>query len=60
MARERRVHSKVESCQRLRKWYMITSSLTLSIIRYGSRVSGVIQGKEKRPPLHLHVATIEK
>ena len=34
--------------------------LLLSIIRYESRVSGVIQGKEYHPPLHLTVVTIEK
>ena len=33
--------------------------LTLSIIRYGSRISGAIQGKEKRPLQHLGVVAIE-
>ena len=28
------------------KWYLIPPCLTLNIIRYESRVSGVIQGKE--------------
>ena len=36
------------------------SCLTLSIIRYGSRVSDAIWGKEKRPSLHLSVAATEK
>ena len=34
--------------------------LTLSIIRYESRVSGAIQGKELRCPLYLGVVAIEK
>ena len=34
--------------------------LTLSIIRYGLRVSGAIQGKELHPPQHLVVVAIEK
>ena len=34
--------------------------LTLSIIRYASRVSGRIQGKELHPPLNLGVVAIEK
>ena len=38
MAQETGVHSQVESYQRLKKWYLIPPCLTLSIIRYGSRV----------------------
>ena len=38
MARETWVQSLVESYQRLRKWHLITPCLTLSIIRYRSRV----------------------
>ena len=38
MARETWVQSQVESYQRLKKWYLIPPCLTLSIIRYGSRV----------------------
>ena len=38
MAQETWVQSQVESYQRLKKWYLIRSCLTLSIIRYGSRV----------------------
>ena len=34
--------------------------LTLSIIQYGSRVRGAIQGKEWRPPPYLGVVAIEK
>ena len=34
--------------------------LILSIIRYESRVSGAIQGKEECSPLHLSVVAIEK
>ena len=38
MARETGVIPQVESYQRLKKWYFIPPCLTLSIIRYGSRV----------------------
>ena len=38
MAQETRVQSQVESYQRLKKWYLILPCLTLSIIRYISRV----------------------
>ena len=38
MARETMVQSQVESYQRLKKWYLISPYLTLSIIRYISRV----------------------
>ena len=51
---------QVESYQRLKKWYLMRPCLTLSIIRYGSRVSGAIQGKESRPPLHLDVVSYRK
>ena len=34
--------------------------LTLNIIRYGSRVSRVIQGNEYRASLHLSLVAIEK
>ena len=57
MARESRVQSQVESYQRLKKWYFIPPCLTLSIIRYVSRVKW---RKEWRPPLHLSVVAIEK
>ena len=42
------------------KWYLMPLGLIFSIIRYGSRVSGAIQGNELRPPLHLGVVVIEK
>ena len=32
--------------QKTQKWYMILPCLTLSIIRYGSKVGGAIHGKE--------------
>ena len=38
MARETWVQSLVESYQILKKWYLMPPCLTLSIIRYGSRV----------------------
>ena len=38
MAWETGVQSQVESYQRLKKWYLMPPCLTLSIIRYGSRV----------------------
>ena len=41
-------------------WYSMPPCLTLSIIRYGSRVSGAIQGKEWHPPLHVGAVAIEK
>ncbi len=39
---------------------IIECSPMANIIRYVSRASGAIQGKEKRPPLHLGVVAIEK
>ena len=38
MAWEARVQSQVESYQRLKNWYLISPCLTLSIMRYVSRV----------------------
>ena len=38
MAQKTRVQSQVESYQRLRKWYLMPSCLTLSTVRYGSRM----------------------
>ena len=46
MVREAEVQFQVESYQRLKKWYLMPPCLTLSIIRYKSRESVVIQGKE--------------
>ena len=45
MALETRVQSQVESCQRLKKWYLMPPCLTLSIIRNGSRVKWSNPGK---------------
>ena len=45
MARDTWVQSKVESYQRLKKWYLIPPCLTHSIIRYGSRVKWSNPGK---------------
>ena len=56
MVQETGVQSQVKSYQKLKKWYLMPSCLTLSIIRYISRI---IQGK-KRPPLHLSVVANEK
>ena len=38
MARDTRVQSQVESFHRFKKWYLMSSCLTLNIIRYVSRV----------------------
>ena len=45
MVLETKVQSWVESYQRLKKWYLIPPCLTLSIIRYGSRVKWSNPGK---------------
>ena len=49
MARETWVQSQVESYQRLKKWYLMPPCLTLSVIRYGSRVKWSNPGKEVAP-----------
>ena len=49
MARETWVQSQVESYQRLYKWYLMPPCLTLSIIRYGSRVKWRNLGKGVAP-----------
>ena len=49
MARETWVQSQVESYQRLKKWYLMPPCLTLSIIRYGSRVKWSNPGKWVAP-----------
>ena len=49
LARETWVQSQVESYQRLKKWYLMRSCLTLSIIRYGSRVKWSDPGKGVAP-----------
>ena len=38
MVRENGLQSQVESYQKLKKWYLMPTCLTLSIIRYGTRV----------------------
>ena len=60
MARETRVQSKVASYQRVKNWYLIPPCLTLSIIRYVSRVKW--RNPENGVALHLHlgVVAIEK
>ena len=53
MARETWVRSQVESYQRLKKWYLMPPCLTLSIIRYGSRVKWSNPGNGVAPsPTH--------
>ena len=55
------VQSQVESYQRLKKWYLIPSFLTLSIIRCISRVKWSEQYKERSiAPPHLSVVAFEK
>ena len=49
MTQETWVQSQVESYQRLRKWYLMPPFLTLSIIRYGSRVKWSNPGKGITP-----------
>ena len=49
IARETWVQSQVESYQRLKKWYLMPPCLTLSIIRYGSRVKWSNPGKGVPP-----------
>ena len=49
MARETWVQFQVKSYQRLKKWYLMPPWLTLSIIRYGSRVKWSNPGKEEAP-----------
>ena len=49
IARETWVQSQVVSYQRLKKWYLMPPYLTLSIIRYGSRVKWSNPGKGVAP-----------
>ena len=49
MVRETWVHSQVESYQRLKKWYLMPPCLTLSFIRYVSRVKWNNLGKGVAP-----------
>ena len=59
MVRETWVQSQVASYQRLSKWYLIPPCLTLSSIRYVSRVKWSNPGKGC-PSLHLGVVAMEK
>ena len=45
MAKQTGVQSQVESYQRLKKWYLMPPCLTLSIIRYRSRIKWRNPGK---------------
>ena len=49
IARKIGVQSQVELYQRLKKWYLMLPCLTLSIIRYGSRVKWSYPGKRVAP-----------
>ena len=51
MAWETGIQSQVESYQRLNKWYLMPPCLTLSIIRYRSRVKWSNPGKGVAPSL---------
>ena len=48
-AQETGVQSQVKSYQRLKKWYLIPACLTLSIMRYASRVKWSNPGKGIAP-----------
>ena len=60
MAREIWVQSQVESYQRLKKWYLMLSCLTLSIIRYVSRVRWSNPGKGVAPSPTLRCSSYRK
>ena len=60
MVRETWVQSQVMSYQKFFKWYLIPLCLTLSNIRYVSRVKWSNPGKGVALPLHLGVVAIEK
>ena len=49
LARETRFQSQVESYQRLKKWYLMSPCLTLSIIGYESRVKWSNPGRGVAP-----------
>ena len=51
MAWETRIQSQVELYQRLQKWYLMPPCLTLSTIRYVSRVKWKNPGKGGAPSL---------
>ena len=60
MARETWVQSQVESYQRLKKWYLMPPCLTLSIIRYRSRVKWSNPGKGVAPSPTLWCSKLSK
>ena len=59
MGQDTGVQFQPESYQRFKKWHLMPLGLTHQY-RYGSRVSGTIQRKEKRPPLHFIVVAIKR
>ena len=54
------VQFQVESYLRIRKWYLTPLYLTLSIIRYGSRVKLSNPGKGEAPSPTLRIVANEK
>ena len=56
----RPVFNPRSTVRRLKTWYLMPPYFTLSIIKYGTRISGAILGMEQRPLLHPGVAAIEK
>ena len=57
---DRGVQSQVESYQRLKKWYLMPPCLTLSIIRWATRVKWSNPGYGVALSLHLGVVAIKK
>ena len=55
MVQDTRVQSHVKSYQRRKNWYLMLLCLTLNIIRYGSRVTGTMQGSSHH---HHHVVPL--
>ena len=53
-------HSPRSIIPKTQKWYLMPPYLTLRIVKYGSRVSGTIQGKKECSLLHIGVVAIEK
>ena len=60
VARETGVQSLVKSYQRLEKWYLMPSSLTLSFINYGSRLKSNNSRKRTSVVPYLVDVTTEK
>ena len=59
-SQETRILSQVGSYQRLKNQYLMLPCLTLSIIRYGSRVKWSNPGKGVVPYPHLGLVAMEK